>query len=228
MGLIPSASLAHALRQLEERCVLDRRVFSSYILAFVLSCHAERPALFSAPKVLKMIQQLWSQDFKTHPARAIPIDKSCTVLKLVVLPLSTEGEFHFLQALVSDPPFLTSFCEGISRRFRNTITYHQQANSDADTAQRLEELAAIAQLFSKHQLDAPIAEAVRLSGIFTSWTRALLELRGELPSRSLVLHLGTAFSLATARHGQPSLNREYDRGRFHRSHSFRLTQPRLG
>ncbi|KAH6901604.1 hypothetical protein BKA70DRAFT_1309051 [Coprinopsis sp. MPI-PUGE-AT-0042] len=164
-------------------------------------------AVFSSQRVLNAIQQLWSLEFETHSTKTTPIDKSCAVINLIAnfaVHTSKEGEFHLLQALVSSPRFLSSFCDGISWRFRNTVTYHQHHKSNTDTAKRLNELAVIALLFDRPNLDPTILSALRLSGLFTSWIGTLLELQGTLNSRHVRFHIESAVLLATSRHGQPT------------------------
>ncbi|KAH6901609.1 hypothetical protein BKA70DRAFT_684294 [Coprinopsis sp. MPI-PUGE-AT-0042] len=162
-------------------------------------------AVFSSVKVLSSVHHMWSFNLENHPERAMPTTETCAVIKLVtniVVHSSSEGKFHLLQSLVSNPSLLWSFCEGLSWRFRNTITYHEQHNSSIDTVARLNSLAMIALLFKKAN-DPAVSGALRHSGCFRSWTMALIELQGMLSSH-LHFHLITAVTLATNRHGLPA------------------------
>ncbi|KAH6901605.1 hypothetical protein BKA70DRAFT_1405543 [Coprinopsis sp. MPI-PUGE-AT-0042] len=165
-------------------------------------------AIFSSQTVLTTIHQIWSINLETHPARTDLMDENlCAVIRLVevfALHSSKEGKFHLLHALASSPQFLSSFCEGISWRFRNTITYHQHNKSNISTAARLSDLATIAYSLFMETSNPAFSAALRQSGTFTSWITTLLELREILPPPDLQFQLRSAILLATSRYGRPT------------------------
>ncbi|KAH6901603.1 hypothetical protein BKA70DRAFT_1229761 [Coprinopsis sp. MPI-PUGE-AT-0042] len=165
-------------------------------------------AIFSSEKVLTTIHQIWSINLETHPARTGPIDKiQCAVIKLIerfTIHSSEEGNFHLLQALASSPRFLSSFCEGLSWRFRNTIIYHHQHKSDTDTGERLFGLGAIARILFEEAGNPAMSAALRRFGCFTSWIAALVELQEILAVRALHFQLDSVILLATHRYGRPT------------------------
>ncbi|KAH6901598.1 hypothetical protein BKA70DRAFT_1309045 [Coprinopsis sp. MPI-PUGE-AT-0042] len=163
-------------------------------------------AMFSSQKVLNTVRIIWSLNLETSPARTTPMDKICAVLKLMadITLDSPEGKFHLLQALVSSPPFLSSFCVGLSWRFGNTVTYHRYYKSNDDTVTRIFRLGAITRVLFEGVRNPIVSAALRLSKLFPSWITTLLELQEILPPSHLHFHVQTALLLASNRHGRPT------------------------
>ncbi|KAH6901623.1 hypothetical protein BKA70DRAFT_1568429 [Coprinopsis sp. MPI-PUGE-AT-0042] len=164
-------------------------------------------AVFSSQKVLATAHQIWSLNLETHPARTVPMDKACPVLKLLAyfaLHSSKEGIFHLLQALTERPLFLSSFCEGLVWRFRNTVVYHRQHKPDNDTVNRLFRLGAIPRYLFDETSNPTVFAQLRLSKVFPSWIATLFELREVLPAPHLRFHIHSAVLLATNRYACPA------------------------